>query len=232
MLNMRGINKMRPGFFATFEGPEGVGKSTHIIKLYDRLTQYGYNVIKTREPGGTPLGESIRGLLQHDLGNEPPCAEAEVLLFAAARAQHVQRLILPAIKSGKVVLCDRFIHSSGSYQGLGRGFGYQTILDANHLAIKDCMPDLTFLIDIPYEESQRRLSARYSKNKETPDRIERESEDFHRRIRDGFLELQAKDPNRIILLNGMQEIDAVQSQIWEKLMENQLWREYAKPQTS
>lgn len=219
---------MEKGLFVTFEGPEGSGKSTQIRGLKDYLSETGYSVTNTREPGGTPLGEKIRGLLQHDMSDEAPCPEAEVYLFAASRAQHVNRLILPALKKGDVVLCDRFAHSSFAYQGFGRGFGYQAIFDANYLATRNCMPDLVFLLDLTPEESQKRMMARFNQSGQALDRIEREPQEFHKKLREGFLEMAANDSYRFRVINAKGDIPTIQKQIQNELRNSPQWQEYTK----
>jgi dTMP kinase len=173
------------GKFITFEGPEGSGKSTHIKLLKAYLEERGIEVVLTREPGGTPLGEEIRKLLQHD-HTEPPVPSAEVLLFLASRAQHVERLIRPALQQGKWVLCDRFADSTFAYQGYGRGFDMESLRAVNAFAVSGLSPDLTVLLDVTPQTSRERLAARQASTATTPDRIEREAAAFHERVRNGF----------------------------------------------
>lgn len=189
------------GFFITFEGPEGSGKSTHIELLAQSLRKIDIPVRTTREPGGTPLGEAIRELLQYNGGGEAPVPRAEVLLFLASRAQHVARLIRPAIDSGTWVLCDRFYDSTLAYQGYGRGFELAQLMEINAFATGGLVPDLTFLLDISLEESLERLAARRNREASGVDRIEAESRDFHRRIRDGFRELADREWERFVQLS-------------------------------
>lgn len=192
-LNMRGT-------LITFEGPEGSGKTTHIKRLAEWLKGQGIPVVCTREPGGTPLGEAVRGLLQHNGSGEPPVPRAEVLLFLASRAQHVERLIRPALQRGEWVLCDRFSDSTLAYQGFGRGFDLAQLRSVDAFATCGLAPDLTVLLDVTPEVSRTRLSARQARTAAAPDRIERESEAFHVRLRDGFLELAASEPERFVVL--------------------------------
>ncbi len=200
------------GVFITFEGPEGSGKSTHIRALKTYLEARGIDVVLTREPGGTPLGEAIRGLLQHD-HSEAPVARAEVLLFLASRAQHVEQLIRPALAAGKWVLCDRFDDSTFAYQGYGRGFDLQELKAVNSFAIHGLRPDLTVLLDVMPETSRARLAARQAVTATAPDRIEREAEDFHVKMRNGFLALAQQEPHRFAVINTEREADCVAADV-------------------
>lgn len=192
------------GKFITFEGPEGSGKSTHIKLLKAYLEERGIEVVLTREPGGTPLGEEIRKILQHD-HSEPPVPSAEVLLFLASRAQHVERLIRPALQQGKWVLCDRFADSTFAYQGYGRGFDMESLRAVNAFAVSGLRPDLTVLLDVTPQTSRERLAARQASTATTPDRIEREAAAFHERVRNGFLALAKEEPERLVVINTERE---------------------------
>ncbi len=191
---------MKRGMFITFEGPEGSGKSTHIRLLADYLRGRGVEVKTTREPGGTPLGESIRGLLQHNDCGEAPVPRAEVLLFLASRAQHIECFIRPALSQGLWVLCDRFEDSTFAYQGYGRGLDLDELKSANFFATGGLQPDLTILLDVAPATGRERLNHRHSQNGSAPDRIEREDEAFHIRLREGFLDISQRDPQRIIVV--------------------------------
>jgi len=206
---------MPDGKFITFEGPEGSGKSTHIRLLADYLRGCGVAVTLTREPGGTPTGEAIRRLLQHDASGESPVGRAEVLLFLASRAQHVERLIRPALMAGSWVLCDRFDVSTLAYQGYGRGFDLATLRAANTFATGGLKPDLTILLDVTPQASRSRLLARAARTLIAPDRIESESEAFHERLRDGFLDLARQEPERFVVLDTDREQEAVAAEIRE-----------------
>lgn len=213
---------MTNGKFITFEGPEGSGKSTHILLLAAYLREQGIEVVVTREPGGTPTGEAIRDLLQHGGSGEAPVPRAEVLLFLASRAQHVERCIRPALDSGSWVLCDRFDDSTLAYQGYGRGFDIGKLREMNHFATHGLKPDLTLLLDVLPEISRARLLARQVQTSAAPDRIERETEAFHIRLRNGFLELARQEPNRFVVLDtvGKQEqvASAIRTEIIRRLM--------------
>ncbi|HRR32629.1 MAG TPA: dTMP kinase [Kiritimatiellia bacterium] len=200
---------MSRGVFITFEGPEGSGKSTHIRRLAERLRARGTTVTLTREPGGTPLGEAIRGLLQHDGSGEPPVPRAEVLLFLASRAQHVARVIEPALSRGEWVLCDRFSDSTLAYQGYGRGFDLAQLRAIDAFATGARKPDLTVLLDVAPATSRQRLRARQAQTASEPDRIEREANAFHARLRAGFLELAAAEPERFAVLTTERDPEQV-----------------------
>ena len=207
------------GKFITFEGPEGGGKTTQAKRLIQRLREAGYEVVYTREPGGTELGEAIRGILQHDKIAEPLCAESEVYLFEASRAQLVRRVILPALDEGKIVICDRFADSTTAYQGHGRGFGAETMIAINDFAVGKAVPDLTFLLDVEISKSFERLAARQKELFEKADRIEREERDFHERVRQGYLELAARFPKRFRTIDAAREPHIVEADVWKITMD-------------
>jgi dTMP kinase len=185
----------------TFEGIEAAGKSTLISALADDLTTRGDVVLVTKEPGGTPLGDSLRAVfLDPALSIEPI---AEVMLLNASRAQHVADVIAPALKQGKIVLCDRFFDATVAYQGYGRGLDIDSLLQICLVATHRIAPDLTFLVDIPVELSAQRVRERGG-----ADRLEREGAAFHARVREGYLALAQRFP-RIVVLDGTQPRDAL-----------------------
>lgn len=204
----------RRGKFITFEGPEGGGKSTQVQRLAERLRHAGHEVLTTREPGGTPTGEAIRGILQHDHAGEPICAEAELLLFEASRAQLVQRVILPALQKGMWVISDRFIDSTAAYQGYGRGFDLSRVTEINAFAIGECMPDVTLLLDVEMQTGLKRLARRNRELKTDHDRFEREATAFHERVRAGYLQLARRWPERIRVIDSMRDETVVSDDIW------------------
>jgi dTMP kinase len=201
------------GRFITFEGPEGGGKTTQARRLIQRLEEAGTRVVYTREPGGTPTGELIRGLLQHETSGEHVCAESEVLLFAASRAQLVRRVILPALASGSWVVCDRFADSTTAYQGYGRGFPLEQINAINSFAVGEAIPDLTFLLDLDVERGMERLAGRQG-GAGAYDRIEREELAFHRRVRDGYLEIARREAGRFRVIDAGRPADSVADEVW------------------
>ena len=203
------------GFFITLEGGEGSGKTTQINTLAQTLENQGYEVILTREPGGTPEAESIRNLLvQRDGGNWN--AMAEVLMLFAARAMHIERLIKPALENGAVVICDRFTDSTIAYQGYGRGLDIDKIKQIEQLSIDKFVPDITFILDIDVPTGLERAGHRLSQDDkagETEDRFERMDLSFHEKLREGFLEIARKDEERCYILNAAQSIDAISDEV-------------------
>ena len=189
---------MARGKFITLEGPEGAGKSTHLARLAEALRARGIEVLTTREPGGTPLCEAVRGLLQFNQAGEAPQTRAEVLLFLASRAQLVSQVIEPALARGTWVLCDRFCDSTFAYQGYGRGLELAQLRALNAFATGGLMPDLTLLLDIPEAEGARRLAER----KGPADRFEQEQAAFHRRLAEGFREMAAAEPTRFRVIDS------------------------------
>jgi len=206
------------GKFITFEGPEGSGKTTHIKLLKAFLEARGIAVVMTREPGGTRLGDAIRNLLQYN-PCDVPVARAEVLLFLACRAQHVEQHIRPTLEGGAWVLCDRFDDSTMAYQGYARGFDLALLERVNDFAVNGVRPDLTVLLDVSLETSRARLAARQAAAASPPDRIEREHDAFHVKVRDGFLDLAGKDPGRFIVINSEREQGAVEQAICSAVAE-------------
>lgn len=178
--------------FLTFEGVDWSGKSTQARLLVDWLAEQGRQVLLTREPGGTPVAEAVRDVVLHGHDMTP---WAEAALYAAARADHVEHAIRPALERGEDVVCDRYIDSSVAYQGIGRGLGEDRVRDLNLLVTRGLLPDRTFLVLLDPEEARRRGAGQ-------PDRIEREGDDFWRRVDDGFRSLAAEFPERIVSLDG------------------------------
>lgn len=201
------------GRFITLEGPEGCGKSTQAKMLADALRAAGKTVVCTREPGGTRLAEQIRGLVR-DERDDPPVSRCETLLFLAARAQLVSETITPSLARGEWVVCDRFSDSTFAYQGYGRGLDVRLLKQLNDFATEGLVPDMTLLIDIPPDVSRVRLAARQAETATDGDRIESAGELFHRRLREGFLELAEAEPKRFAVINGMGTVEDVRVAVW------------------
>lgn len=210
---------MTRGKFITFEGPEGGGKTTQAKRLMQRLRDAGHEVVYTREPGGTELGETVRGILQHDTIKEPLSDRSEVFLFLASRAQLVRNVILPALAEGKIVISDRFADSTTAYQGYGRGFPVETMLTLNAFAIGEAVPDVTLLFDVEIEKAFERLASRQKELIQKPDRIEREAREFHERVRNGYLELAKRFPERYRVLNADREQHLVEAEVWNIVLD-------------
>jgi dTMP kinase len=186
------------GLFVVFEGGDGAGKSTQVGRLVDALRAEGRDTLRTREPGGTPLGEKVRDLVL-DPAHGPVDARAEALLFAAARAAHVAQLIRPALTAGRTVVCDRFADSSAAYQGAGRGLGLDRVAELNAWATAGLVPDLTVLLDVPAGTGRARREAR---DGTAGDRLETEPDAFHDANREAFLELAGRAPERYLVLDA------------------------------
>ncbi len=182
------------GIFITLEGPEGSGKSTHIQGLARWFREAGRSVVVTREPGGTGLAKTLREYLLHT--QTPVAPLSELLLYEADRAQHMEECILPALRQGRVVLCDRFFDSTVAYQGYGRGLNLELIHTLNRIASMNRNPDLTLLLDVAVQKGLRKASAR----KQGKDRLESAGLAFHQRVRNGFLKLAKSDPKRFRLV--------------------------------
>lgn len=199
---------MARGRFITFEGGEGCGKSTQVVRLAAALEERGLKVLLTREPGGTRLSELIRTLLK-DEAEDPPVDRAELLLFLAARAQLVHNVIAPALEAGTWVISDRFSDSTVAYQGYGRGLPVDFVRQANDFACEGLRPDLTFLLDLDPETAERRMRGREAATNTSADRIERAGSGFHARLRRGFLELAAADAPRFSVVDASKSPDEV-----------------------
>jgi dTMP kinase len=202
------------GRLISFEGSEGSGKSTQIARLAEHFQKLKREVVTTREPGGTEIGEQIRNIIVHNSKGDEMCAETELLLFTAARAQVVREVIVPALTRGAIVLSDRFLDSSTVYQGIGRNLAADPVAQINRFAVGNVMPDLTIVIDVPTEVSLARLKQRAS---DLPDRMERENIDFYTKIREGYLVLAKSMPERFVVMDGTKTQDAIEKKIWAEV---------------
>lgn len=203
--------------FITFEGPDGSGKSTIIQKVYDYLIENNYDVIKTREPGGSPIAEKIRNLIL-DTENTEMGYRTEALLYAASRAQHVEETILPALNENKIVLCDRFLISSLAYQGVGRDLGIGNVRKINEFAINGVFPDFVLFFDVDPITTLKRKSSL-----DTADRLEKEGNNFHERVYNGYKEILNSEKN-IEIIDATQSVEDVFNQCIKVLKRrNVLW---------
>ena len=191
--------------FITFEGPDGAGKSTIIKLVHEKLLQDGFNIVLTREPGGTPIAEKIRDIIL-DNSNQALDARTEALLYAASRRQHLVEKIWPALKEGKVVLCDRFLDSSLAYQGGGRNLGVENVLNINLFATENTYPDLTLFFDVSPEVGLARVN---KDKKRVADRLDNENENFHDKVYKTFKEIIEQNRNRIVVIDASKSIDEV-----------------------
>lgn len=195
------------GKFITIEGTDGSGKSTQIELLMDYLRKKGADVIFTREPGGTQISEKIREIIL-DVDNSEMTGITEALLYAAARSQHVEEKIIPALEAGKIIICDRFVDSSIAYQGAARGLGAEKIMGINEAALHGIMPDMTLFFDLSPEKGILR-----KKNERALDRLEKEKMDFHEKVYEGYKNLCKKYPERIKPIDADRSIDEVHSEV-------------------
>jgi dTMP kinase len=202
------------GKLISFEGSEGSGKSTQIARLAAHFQKTHRDVITTREPGGTEIGEQIRNIIVHNSKGDEMCAETELLLFTAARAQLVREVIAPALLRGAIVLSDRFLDSSTVYQGIARNLAADPVNQINRFAVGNVMPDLTVVIDVPAEVSLARLKQRAS---DLPDRMERENIGFYEKVREGYLVLAKGMPERFIVVDGTKTVEAIEKKIWTEV---------------
>lgn len=200
------------GLFITFEGPDGAGKTTQIQRLGQALEAQGYRILMTREPGGTRISDHIRSLLL-DPNNQEMADQAEVLLYAAARAQHVHERIIPALEAGSIVLCDRFIDASMAYQAYGLGIDHHKVRMINDFASSSLVPNRTYMLDISIDTSIQRLEARSREQDQTLDRIEQKEMAYHQRVREGFLQIARENPDRVMLVNADREPDIISADI-------------------
>jgi dTMP kinase len=191
------------GRFITFEGPEGSGKTSVIDAVRAFLTQQGYDILTTREPGGSIIAEEIRDIL---LNNTEMAASTEALLFAASRAQHYYEVIVPALEAGKIILCDRFLDSSLAYQGHARGLGIDDVLHINEFGIGKRMPDVTIFIDVPPSVGLARV---FNNDGRKVDRLDLETIAFHEQVYAGYQELARRFDNRFVVIDGTNDIETV-----------------------
>ena len=204
--------KSKPaGKLISFEGSEGSGKSTQLARLAGHLQKIGREVVATREPGGTEIGEQIRNIIVHNSRGDEMCPETELLLFTAARAQVVREIITPALSRGAVVLSDRYLDSSTVYQGVARNLAPGPVSAINQFAVGSVMPHLTIVIDVPTEVSLARISQRAS---DLPDRMERENISFYTKVREGYRLLAKQWPDRVVVLDGTLSPDALEKKVW------------------
>ena len=209
--------------FITFEGGDGSGKTTQLKALEGYLTERGKSCIATREPGGTSLGNLIRQVLL-EVGKQPITSPTELFLYLADRAQHIHEVIIPAIKQGKVILCDRHTDSTLAYQGYGRGIDLGLLRSLNDIASQGIEPDLTFLFDCPVEIGLSRTAQRQSQattGAGREDRFEREKVEFHERVREGFLELARAEPHRFRIIDATRSVEEIAREI-ENVIDQEL----------
>jgi dTMP kinase len=202
------------GKLISFEGSEGSGKSTQIARLAKHVQLLGREVVTTREPGGTEIGEQIRNIIVHNSKGDEMCAETELLLFTAARAQLVREIIAPALTRGAIVFSDRFLDSTTVYQGIARNLASDPVNLINQFAVGNVMPHLTVIIDVPTELGLQRIRQRAS---DLPDRMERENIDFYNKVREGYLLLAKSLPARFLVIDGSQDENGVEKDIWTGL---------------
>ena len=209
---------MSKGILITFEGIEGSGKTTQIKILEEFLTKRGRGVLATREPGGTKISDQIRKLLLNPLHKElTPLAE--LFLYEAARAQHVREIILPALDEGKIVLCDRFCDATTAYQGGAREISPALVQTLNQIASENIVPRLTLLLDCPVEIGLKRARDRYQMKEgaEKGDRLEQEEILFHEKVREAYLTIASNEPNRVVVVDGTEDIDHIQQTIIKEI---------------
>jgi dTMP kinase len=206
------VTTQSPGLFIAFEGGDGAGKSTQTAELAEALESRGLTVLRTREPGGTPIGEKLRSLVL-DHGHGHIDAHTEALIFAASRAAHAGQVIRPALERGEIVLTDRYIDSSVAYQGAGRGLGTDAVREINEWATSGLQPHLTVLLDVDPEVGRRRRTA----GDAAEDRLESETDEFHSRIRAAFLKLADAHPEKYLVLPAHLPVKQLSAQILERV---------------
>jgi dTMP kinase len=200
--------------FITFEGSEGCGKSTQVQRLAARLAGLEIPHLITREPGGTPIGESIRELLQFSPHGFAMTPETELLLFEASRSQLVREIIKPALAAGTCVISDRFFDSTTVYQGAARKLDPEMVARLNAFATGDCRPDITFVLDVDLAAARLRMQ----QTKRRPDRMEQQPAEFYEAVRNGYHELAKREPDRVVLVDGSQSPDKIDNEIWETIL--------------
>jgi dTMP kinase len=203
---------MSRGIFITFEGSEGCGKSTQVQRLVARLEKLRIPYLVTREPGGTPIGETIRELLQFAPLGKDMAAETELLLFQGSRSQLVREKVKPALQRGLAVIADRFFDSTTVYQGVARQLDRQIVEQLNRFAVGDCIPDITFVLDVDVTTARSRM-----RSPRRPDRMEQEPPEFYEKIREGYRQLAGREANRVVLIDGLQPVDEIENQIWKSI---------------
>jgi len=205
---------LTPGVFITFEGSEGCGKTTQIQRLAARLKDAGVEMVVTREPGGTALGESIRHLLKFAEEGRDMTAETELLLFAASRAELMRKVIEPALEAGRWVIADRFMDSTTVYQGVARRLEGKAVRYVNEFAVGTRRPDLTILLDVDTEEARKRLLRR-PRPAGAPDRMEQMPVEFYEAVRQGYLALAREEPGRFRVIQASRGVEVVEAEVWE-----------------
>jgi dTMP kinase len=198
--------------FITFEGSEGCGKTTQVQKLAERLARSGVTHLVTREPGGTPIGETIRELLQFAPHNSSMTPETELFLFEASRSQLVREIIKPALERGMCVIADRFFDSTTVYQGAARTLDRELIERLNTFAVGDCIPDVTFVLDVDAATAKSRMQG-----PRKTDRMEQQPAEFYERVREGYRALAKREPSRVVLIDGSRTADEIENEIWKIL---------------
>ena len=200
--------------FITLEGPEGSGKTTAVEAAVKALEAKGYQIVRTREPGGTPIAEQIRNVIL-DKENTKMDPRTEALLYAASRRQHLVEKVWPALKEGKIVICDRYLDSSLAYQGGARGLGVDNILNVNMFATENTFPDLTLLFDITPEEGLKRIAANASRE---VNRLDLEKLEFHHKVRNTFLDLAKRYPERYVIIDASKSREEVAKATLEAIL--------------
>ncbi len=198
--------------FITFEGSEGCGKSTQVQRLAARLQRSGVPYLVTREPGGTPIGETIRELLQFAPHNSGMTPETVLLLFEASRSQLVRETIKPALERGLCVIADRFFDSTSVYQGAARKLDREMVERLNTFVVGDCVPDITFVLDVDAATAASRMQ-----KPRKADRMEQQPAEFYERVREAYRQLAKREPNRVVLIDGSRDADQIENEIWEML---------------